>query len=203
MTTSDLGGLRERKKTRTREAIQQQALRLFGEQGFAATTMEQIAAAADVSPSTVFRYFASKEELVRFNAHNLPFARAFAAQPADRAPVEAFRGALRELVDELDQEDVALNRQRQQLLLAVPGLLGSSLGDVTGSVEFLAELVAERTGREAADPYVRTLVAAVFGVILVVWLDWADHPEWDIGAVLDESLSPLARGFDPSVGSGR
>lgn len=56
-------GLRERKKVRTRAAIQAEALRLFHEQGYDATTMEQIARAADVSPSTVFHCFATKADL--------------------------------------------------------------------------------------------------------------------------------------------
>ncbi|MDR4215793.1 helix-turn-helix transcriptional regulator, partial [Bacillus paralicheniformis] len=56
-------GLRERKKTRTKTTIQQHALRLFKEQGYQATTVEQVAAAAEVAPSTVFRYFPTKEDL--------------------------------------------------------------------------------------------------------------------------------------------
>ncbi|QYN35070.1 TetR family transcriptional regulator [Pseudonocardia sp. DSM 110487] len=79
-----MSGLRARKKARTRTAIQREALRLFSERGYAATTVEQIADAADVWPSTFFRYFPGKEDrLLLDDHHSLADAvtRAFAAQP--------------------------------------------------------------------------------------------------------------------------
>lgn len=57
-------GLRERKKLKTRVAIRRATYRLIAEQGYDATTVEQIAEAAEVSPSTVFRYFPTKEDIV-------------------------------------------------------------------------------------------------------------------------------------------
>ena len=57
-------GLRERKKAATRKAIHDGAIRLFGEQGYAGTTIDQIAEAADVSRATVFHYFPTKESIV-------------------------------------------------------------------------------------------------------------------------------------------
>ncbi len=57
-------GLRERKKIRTRETIRREAFRLIEENGYAATTVEQIAEAAEVSPSTFFRYFPTKESVL-------------------------------------------------------------------------------------------------------------------------------------------
>src|SRR5437016_6707742 len=97
-------GLRERKKAKTRAAIQQHALRLFREQGYDATTVEQIAAAAEISPSTFFRYFPTKEDVVLYDAFDPLIFAAFAAQPAALSPIQALRGALRAVFAALSAE---------------------------------------------------------------------------------------------------
>jgi len=63
-SSETMSGLRERKKLATRTAIHDAAMGLFAERGFAGTTMDQIAEAADVSRATVFTYFATKEDIV-------------------------------------------------------------------------------------------------------------------------------------------
>ena len=74
-------GLRERKKAKTRAAIQEQALRLFREQGYEETSIEAIAEAAEVSPSTVFRYFPTKPDLVIYDDLDDRMIEAFRASP--------------------------------------------------------------------------------------------------------------------------
>src|ERR687886_66340 len=87
-------GLRERKRARTKAAIQQQALRLFREQGYEATTIEQIAEAAEFSPSTFFRYFPTKEDVVMYDDIDPLLVAAFDAQPGELSPIQALRGAV-------------------------------------------------------------------------------------------------------------
>src|SRR6478609_9387847 len=101
-------GLRERKKAKTRAAIQEHALRLFGEQGYAATTVEQIAAAAEVSPSTFFRYFPTKEDVVLYDVLDPPILAAFRAQPAELSPIQALRGAMRDAFAKLPTEELQM-----------------------------------------------------------------------------------------------
>ena len=86
-------GLRERKKIKTRQAIRREAFRLIDENGYAATTVEQIADAADVSPSTFFRYFPSKESLLLADDLDPLILAAFDAQPPDLSPTQAIRRA--------------------------------------------------------------------------------------------------------------
>src|SRR5580704_17255668 len=91
-------GLRERKKARTRASLREHALRLFREQGYQATTVEQIAAAAEVSASTFFRYFPTKEDLVLQDDMDTRMVEALERQPAGLRPVAAVRATVREKV---------------------------------------------------------------------------------------------------------
>ena len=88
-------GLRERKKARTKAAIREHAMRLFQKQAYQATTVEQIAEAAEVSPSTFFRYFPTKEDVVLTDDDDPLILAAFRAQPAELSPVAALRAAMR------------------------------------------------------------------------------------------------------------
>ena len=93
-------GLRERKKRATRETILVQAMALFGEHGYDAVTVADVARAAGVSEKTVFNYFPAKEDLV-FNAGQArreALIDAIRARPAGESLVEPFRRQTEELI---------------------------------------------------------------------------------------------------------
>jgi len=190
-------GLRERKKAQTRAAIQAQALRLFREQGYDATTMAQIAEAADVSPSTLFRYFPTKEELVLWDAFDPLIAAAFAAQPAGLNPIAALRAAFREVLSGLPAEERAVLRERVALLLAAPPLRATLLERLAEPMRLLAAMLAERSGRTATDPAVRAAAGAVVGVGLAALFAVADDPVADVGELLDAMLEHLETCLPP------
>lgn len=188
-------GLRERKKAKTRAAIQHHALRLFREQGYDATTVEQIAEAAEVSESTFFRYFPTKEEVVLWDDFDPLYMEAFRSQPAELSPAEAFRAAFQAIFTHLTQEQMLEQRERMDLILAVPELRSATLDQFVDMVPLVSELVAERTGRSADDLAVRTFAGAALGVAFSVLLSAAEDPASDWVALVDEAFGHLEAGL--------
>jgi AcrR family transcriptional regulator len=167
---SDLSGLRERKKARTHEAIQEAALRLFRTQGYEATTVEQIAEAAEVSPSTFFRYFPTKEDVVIHDALDPLLFASFAEQPAQLSPIQALRASMAAVFGALSPDQLALEFERQDLIVGVPELRARMLDDLATTFRGFAEALAARVGRPADDLAVRAFAGAVLGAGIAVWL---------------------------------
>jgi AcrR family transcriptional regulator len=188
-------GLRERKKARTRAVIREQALRLFLEQGYQATTVEQIAEAAEVSPSTFFRYFPTKEDVVLQDDFDPIAIEKFEAQPRELHVVAALRAAIREAFAEAPAEVMDQWRAVTKLTLAVPELRARSLDEFTRSVTVAAELIAKRQGRDPSDFAVRTVAGAVLGVGLSVMMAAAEDPSADVAALMDAGLAHLEAGL--------
>lgn len=99
--------LRERKKQRTREALLATGLRLFTERGFAATTLDELCDAVEVSKRTFFRTFASKEDLVNAPLHDLwtRFLRELAAAGPEPTLADFLRGVLLTALDGMTEPD--------------------------------------------------------------------------------------------------
>jgi AcrR family transcriptional regulator len=192
-------GLRERKKARTRATIRSEAIRLFSERGFAATTVEQIAEAADISPSTFFRYFATKEAVIVTDEYDPLMFQEFRDQPLELAPVRAFRNALRIVFGQMDEAALEQEQARQKLLQSVPELRSAMLEEFGVSIGLLAEMIGERVGKPADDLGVRTLAGAIIGVVLSVTVAYWSSPSTEalleISHLVDEALELLELGL--------
>src|ERR1700760_2516303 len=114
------GGPSQRQKARTRATIRAEALRLFREQGYHVTTVEKIAAAAEVSPSTFFRYFPTKEDVVLQDDMDIRMVEAFARQPPELTPIAAVRGAMLETWQSFTPVEWEQLREGGRLSMEVP-----------------------------------------------------------------------------------
>jgi len=165
-------GLRERKKARTRESIQREGLRLFEEQGYAATTCEQIASAAGVAPATLFRYFPTKEDVVLYDVYDPLIAEAVSARPAAEDSVTAVRRAMADLLAELDESEMEPVRQRTALILSVPALRSRTYEQQASLVHHLGRAMVVRCGVAPDNLEVAvtaTVTAAALGLAVERW----------------------------------
>jgi AcrR family transcriptional regulator len=188
-------GLRERKKARTRAAIRDHALRLIREQGYDATTVEQIAEAAEVSPSTFFRYFPTKEDVVLQDDMDLLWVDAFRAQPPELSPLAAMRAALHEAFANMSTEDLAVLRQTMDLA-AIPAVRARMLDELSRTTQVLSNAIAERVGRRPDDVAVQTVAGAALGVAMSAWFTTPEDIEafadrYERGLALLEAGLPL------------
>ena len=188
-------GLRERKKAKTRLAIREHAMALFKDQGYDKTTVEQIAAAAEVSPSTFFRYFPSKEEVVLQDDYDALLIAAFHAQQVGVPPLQALRNAISEVFLSMPEGQQAQEAERVRLMTEVPELRARMLAQVSEMIQMLAEAVAERVGRQSDDFEVRTFAGALVGVALGIAASSGDDPGNDYLRQFDRALALLEAGL--------
>ena len=195
-------GLRERKKQRTREQIIEAAMRLFAERGYQATTITDIATAADVAPRTFFAYFPSKEAVVFHNVDRDLDSLASALR--NRLPGETAFDALRRWIDAmfdrwLAEEDEALLRKR--LRCEHEGLANFEGGIRARVEELLLEAIADDLGepRDALRP--RLVTAAAIAALTSVEGTIHEKTEQRVAkaealAVLDDAMVFLRGGID-------
>ena len=189
-------GLRERKKQRTREQIVEAAMRLFAERGYEATTIADIAAAADIAPRTFFAYFPSKEAVVFHDADAefASLAAALAARPDGEYAVTALRGWIDDQVRTGEAEHEA-QHVRKKLCSQSEELQRVQHGLMARFEELLRGEIA-RDLDEPADALRPRLVAAATIAALRSLVDDPDRSREDGAAVLDEALAFLQAGIE-------
>jgi AcrR family transcriptional regulator len=194
-------GLRERKKARTFSEIQREALRLFVAQGYEQTTIEQIAEAVEVSPSTIFRYFPTKEDLVLTDEYDALIITALAAGPMGEPGITAMRRALTETLADLVEQDPSMFLMRGRLMLGVPALRARLWGFLQENEAVLCQVFAAQGGRDPEDFELRVAAGAIIGAIMAALTEWIQSDgQTDMAALLDRALHLLEAGL-ASVGT--
>lgn len=192
-------GLRERKKRQTRRLLQSTAMALFAERGFGHVTIDEIAAACDVSRTTVFRYFPTKEDLVvDTEPERLAELRvAFEQRPRDEPVFESVRHAVVATAEryELDRGQLLA---AHELITANSSLLARALEIHTAWVDLFAGLIASRTGSGGGEPELRdrVLAVAVMAAMRVAIQEWLTPGHTgELARLIGEALDLLGEGF--------
>jgi AcrR family transcriptional regulator len=182
---------------KTRIAIRDATYRLIKEQGYDATTIEQIAEAAEVSPSTVFRYFPTKEDIVLTDEYDPIMEQELCERPADEPWMESLRYALRRAVGVGHAEEPDVSRLRTRLMVDVPAVRSRMMESMSVTGRMLCRVIGQRTGRDPDSLEVRVFAMSLIGGLMETSLYWAEsgHQE-DLTELLDRALDVLQNGLE-------
>lgn len=198
MTEPGKVSLRERKKEQVRRQFQRIALELFDERGFEQVTVDDIAERAEISRSTFFRYFPTKEDVLigRADEHLEELRDAFVARTADEPVLRSLRHSLEALAAsyQADRADfVAMRRIAQDH----PSILARGLEHQAAWEATFADLLADRLqGAAEPDLRARVVAGAVMAAIRVAVDEWlAEDGSQDLQALIGEAFDVLGDGL--------
>lgn len=187
-------GLRERKKAKTRVTIRDEAFRLFRAKGYMATTVEQIASAAEISTTTFFRYFAAKEDLVLREEFDALTLEEFREQLGELGPIAALRSAMAAAHARMSPAEVELWREGMRLAMAVPELRARMLDKFFRTAQVFGQIMVEHDKRTADEFGVRVFAGAMVGVMMTVMHEAAERPGSDLAELMQTALERLEDG---------
>lgn len=184
---------RQRKKLATRERIRTGALRLFEQQGYEATTVEEIAAAAGVSHVTVFRYFPTKEDVALSDSYDPLIVELLRQTPATQPLVDRIRTALLQGLGQLYDTDRDVLLSQNKLIVSTPALRERLWANQLTTQE--AIIRALDGGNEEAPVAFTTkvTVAACLAAATTAVLGWVESDGTrELPDLLQEALDTLA-----------
>jgi AcrR family transcriptional regulator len=187
-------GLRERKKIETRLALARAAMRLFEERGYAATTVDDIAAAANVSRRTFFRYFSSKDDILIVDPEGKLAALhiALAEGPPDEPTIAALRRGIVALTGTYFEPDLVLAEAR--VVMREPTMAAAGLAYQVRWEEALAREVATDLGVDVdLDPRPRIVAHTTVAIMR------AGVTSWLQGGCEGDSAEVVAATFDEAI----
>jgi AcrR family transcriptional regulator len=181
---------RQRKKNATRDRIRASALRLFGEQGYDATTVEQIAAGAGVSHMTFFRYFPAKEAVVLSDSYDPLLAEALAGTPASWPVIRRIRTVLAEGLKQVYDTDRDTLLAQNKLIVATPALRDRLWADQIRTQELILKALGAGQSFQTRVTVAACLAAA--STAIVTWVENDGTPE--LPDLIEQAFDTLASG---------
>ncbi|GAB3158095.1 mycofactocin system transcriptional regulator [Amycolatopsis sp. NPDC004378] len=176
------------------------ALRLFSEQGFHETTVDQIAAAAGVSRRTFFRYYDAKADVLwnEFDTEVETIRALLADMPAELPVLEAVRRAVLE-ANHYRAADVPELRTRMTLVSSVTELAASAAVHYDAWERAVSAFVARRSGQPEESLYPLVVGRAVLAACRAAYERWSARADADLTVYLDAALRALAAGLADDV----
>ncbi|MCX4090823.1 mycofactocin system transcriptional regulator [Nocardia sp. alder85J] len=193
-------GPRGRPRRTSNRNLELIALRLFAEQGFEETTVDQIATAAGVSTRTFFRYFESKAAVLlnEFDQEVQTIRTLLAESPPDLPVMASVHRAVL-TANSYSAEDVPELRARVGLLGSVPELAASAAVHYDAWERAISEFVAARTGGSPDSLTALAVGRATLAVCRAAYDRWVVEAEGDLTVYLDAALRALQAGFDDTT----
>lgn len=186
-----MAGLRERKKERTMHHVQEVALRLFTERGFDAVTVEEVADVAEVSASTIYRYFGTKEGLLlrdEFDDRVQDQFTTLLGQDLDLMAV--LRAALVNIDEEHFGTESAMTRRRAQMVFETPALRAAASVRLAEVAQQGAEALAEVRGYTRAEAL--AITSSLLGCLMAASVAWYEAGgDRTLTDCFDESVAAL------------
>ncbi len=190
------GGARARARKAVRAEVAAVVAQLMLEQGYDGTTVDDICAAAEISRSTFFRYFPSKEDALFGGVADTGerLAAALAARPSSETPWTAMRRALDPLIEQHDVDDERF-RDVTRLIVTTPALAARHREKNSHWHELLRPEIARRLGTDPADvsdPRANALIAAALGCVEATLTAWtaSDRPQ-SLAETLDRAMAAI------------
>lgn len=196
-TTQQPLGLRERKKLKAMRHIQLVALDLFDRDGYAHVTIERIAAEAEVSPSSIYRYFGTKEMIVLWDEWDPIMMQAFDDRLAATDPISALREVLTEVVTAaMFEQDEVLIRRRMHYTMTEPAIRDGMNRQADEMAVELRHTMARHTGRDPDGLELRVVTAALIAAFIEAIIYWHETGYRDsMRDIVDGALDVIARGL--------
>ncbi|MFI6393613.1 TetR/AcrR family transcriptional regulator [Nonomuraea sp. NPDC050540] len=166
--------LRDRRRIETRQAIQAHAIRLFLDQGYDATTVTGVAEAAGVSAMTVYRHFATKEDLVLYDDYDQVTAATVTARPETESLHERIGLALVEMAATAIAAEKAMLLARLSLMISVPALRAHHLDSQYATQSAIVTALCGPSPDPAEEFRVRATAGACLGATHVALVRWAE-----------------------------